>query len=374
MKSVTEIPGRPDTLILMRYRIGLGALVLLVAAAVVYYTVSGPSPGTGTSAGTGHAASSDALLPAAARVAAPEFTGIDTWINSKPLTISGLRGKVVLIDFWTFSCINCVRTLPHLSALYNRYSSKGFVIVGVHSPEFDFEKNLTNVSNAVKRLHVTWPVAVDSEMATWSTWGNNVWPAEYLLDQQGRVAYVNPGEGNYDVTAGAVQTLLGAQAQSVTASAIPVSDSNSITPEIYVGSNRGQNYGLSNGENYSAVGSATTYPDAQPQNRDHVLLTGTWTNNGDYMTAGASAHVKLRWHALAIYVVAGSSVGQVNVPVNIDGTGVKPYQRGSSLSSSSTLTVNRNDLYAIAGNFDPGSHIIDLTVPRGFEIFTFTFG
>jgi thiol-disulfide isomerase/thioredoxin len=134
----------------------------------VYYEVSSPTPGSGT-AGGGPAASSDALVPAAQRVAAPEFTGIDKWINSKPLTISGLRGKVVLIDFWTFSCINCVRTLPHLSALYNRYSSQGFVIVGVHSPEFDFEKNPSNVSNAVKRLSVTWPVAVDSEMAARKT-------------------------------------------------------------------------------------------------------------------------------------------------------------------------------------------------------------
>jgi hypothetical protein len=168
--------------------------------------------------------------------------------------------------------------------------------------------------------------------------------------------------------------LLGAPAQTVTASAIPVSDNYSITPEIYVGSNRGQANGLSNGENYPAVGATATYPDAQPQDRDQVLLTGTWTNNGDYMTAGANAHVKLKWHALAIYVVAGSSTGQVTVPVSIDGSAVKPYQRGASLSSASTLTVNRNDLYAIAGNFDPGSHTIDLTVPPGFEIFTFTFG
>jgi len=357
----------------MRYRVGLGALIVLVVAAVVYYAVGNPSPASSTTGG-GPAASSDALFPVAQRVAAPEFTGIDKWINSKPLTISGLRGKVVLIDFWTFSCINCVRTLPHLSALYSRYSSQGFVIVGVHSPEFDFEKNLTNVANAVKRLNVTWPVAVDSEMATWNAWGNNVWPAEYLLDQQGRVAYVNPGEGNYDVTAGAVQALLGVPAQTVTASAIPVSDNNSITPEIYVGSNRGQTYGLSNGENYSAVGATTTYPDAQPQDLDHVLLTGTWTNHGDYMTAGANAHVRLKWHALAIYVVAGSSAGQITVPVTIDGSAVKSYERGSSLSSSSTLTVSRNDLYAIAANFDPGSHTIDLAVPPGFEIFTFTFG
>jgi thiol-disulfide isomerase/thioredoxin len=356
----------------MRYRVGLGAVVVLVAAAVVFYAVSNPTPGSGATGGS--AASSDALLPASQRMPAPEFTGIDKWINSKPLTMAGLRGKVVLIDFWTFSCVNCVRTLPHLSALYNRYSSKGLVIVGVHSPEFDFEKNLTNVANAVKRLKVTWPVAVDSEMATWNAWNNEVWPAEYLVDQQGRVAYVNLGEGNYDETAGAVQALLGVPAATVTASAIPVSDSNSITPEIYVGSNRGQAYGLSNGENYSAIGSTTTYPNGQPQDLDHVLLTGTWTNNGDYMTAGANAQVKLDWHALAIYVVAGSSSGQITVPVSIDGSAVKSYERGTSLSSSSTLTVNRSDLFVIADNFDPGSHSIDLTVPRGFEIYTFTFG
>jgi thiol-disulfide isomerase/thioredoxin len=356
----------------MRYRIGLGVLVLVVLGAVVYYAAASPAPGAG--GGSAAAASSDALIPAAQRPAAPAFTGIDGWLNSKPLTISGLRGKVVLIDFWTFSCINCVRTLPHLSALYSRYASQGLVIVGVHSPEFDFEKSQTNVAAAVKRLNVTWPVAIDSEMATWNAWGNNSWPAEYLVDQQGRVAYVNIGEGNYDVTAGAVQALLKVPAQTVSASAIAISDSNSVTPEIYVGSERGQSYGLSNGESYPAAGATVTYPDAQPRQPDHVLLTGTWTNNGEYMTAGAGAHVRLQWHALAIYVVAGTSKGSVKAGVSVDGKPVPAFQRGASLDGSSSFTVNRNDLYAIGNNFDPGAHTIDLSVPPGFEIFTFTFG
>src|SRR5437660_6174327 len=186
-----------------RFRIALGAVTVLIVAVVVITTVRPPMPPSV------NGGASTQVYPVSERAGAPDFTGIDAWINSPPLTLSSLRGKVVLIDFWTFSCVNCVRTIPHQQQLYDTYRRRGLVIVGVHSPEFDFEKVLTNVMAAVHRLGVTWPVAVDSQMATWNAYSNKYWPAEYLLDQQGRVAYTNFGEGSYAATDAAVRQLLG---------------------------------------------------------------------------------------------------------------------------------------------------------------------
>src|ERR1700680_2979645 len=172
-----------------RYRLGLAAVAVLIVAAVLFTVVRMPAPpATASTTGGQVAAVSD-------RHPAPDFIGIDGWLNSSPLTLADLHGKVVLIDFWTFSCVNCVRTIPHLQALYNGYKSDGFVIVGVHSPEFDFEKVQANVAAAVTRLGVTWPVAIDSQMATWNAYQNQFWPAEYLIDQQGRVADTRFGGG-----------------------------------------------------------------------------------------------------------------------------------------------------------------------------------
>src|SRR5439155_25682698 len=180
---VPETPYSRGATHMNRYRLALAAAAAVIAAAVILTIVRQPTPATLSSGGNG------ALFPASERIAAPEFIGLDGWVNSPPLSIAGLHGHVVLIDFWTFSCVNCVRTLPHLQELYSAYRGYGFVLVGVHSPEFDFEKNRENVAAAVRRLEVTWPVALDSSMATWGAYNNRYWPAEYLIDQNGRFAY-----------------------------------------------------------------------------------------------------------------------------------------------------------------------------------------
>lgn len=139
---------------------------------------------------------------------APEFSGIEKWLNSPPLTMRQLRGKVVLVDFWTYSCINCIHTLPYVRQWHQQYQSEGLVVVGVHTPEYPFERKTENVEAAISRFGIRYPVAQDNQYATWSAYNNQYWPAIYLIDKQGRIAYVHFGEGAYAQTEAQIRTLL----------------------------------------------------------------------------------------------------------------------------------------------------------------------
>jgi thiol-disulfide isomerase/thioredoxin len=147
---------------------------------------------------------------AAVQGTAPNFTGISNWFNSAPLDIASLRGKVVLVDFWTYGCINCVSTLPHVTALHAKYKDRGLVIVGVHTPEFPFEKSASNVQNALKRHGITYPVAQDNESRTWNAYSNRYWPAQYIVDQSGQIVYQHDGEGQYEQMDSIIKKLLSA--------------------------------------------------------------------------------------------------------------------------------------------------------------------
>ena len=145
---------------------------------------------------------------AAAGTTAPNFVGISNWLNSGPLSIADLRGKVVLVDFWTYGCVNCVNTLPHVTRLYRAYHDRGLVVVGVHTPEFPFEKSTANVQTALKRHGITYPVAQDNDFATWNAYGNEYWPAQYIVDQNGKIVFTHAGEGRYDEIERTIQKLL----------------------------------------------------------------------------------------------------------------------------------------------------------------------
>jgi thiol-disulfide isomerase/thioredoxin len=347
-----------------RYRVALAAVAALIVAAVLFTVVRMPPPPVTASTTGGE------VLPASQRVAAPDFTGIDAWLNSPPLTLADLKGKVVLIDFWTFSCVNCVRTIPHLRVLYDDYRTDGFVIVGVHAPEFDFEKVQANVAAAVIRLGVTWPVAVDSEMGTWNAYQNQFWPAEYLLDQQGRVAYTSFGEGDYSQTDAAVAQLLGVKTATLPEST-PVPSNT--TPELYAGSDGGRGQ-LADNEQYGAVGQPVRYPDTgPPQTQDLPQVSGTWTDEGQYLQADTTGHLRLEFQADTVYVVAGTAGADLPVSVTLDGKSVGAANSGSALTGS-RFTVVRQDLLQLLTGVSSGYHLIDLTVPAGFRIYTFTFG
>jgi thiol-disulfide isomerase/thioredoxin len=345
-----------------RYRLALATVAALIVAAVLFTVVRDPAPPASASSTGGQ------VLAVSQRVEAPNFTGIDGWLNSTPLTLADLRGKVVLIDFWTFSCVNCVRTIPHLKVLYDSYRGDGFVVVGVHSPEFDFEKVPANVSAAVQRLGVTWPVAIDSEMATWNAFQNQYWPAEYLLDTQGRVAYTSFGEGDYTQTDAAVAQLLNVRAAALPSST-PVPSNT--TPELYAGSERGQ---LADSEVYGTLGAPLAYPDhGPPQSQNAIQVTGTWTDEGQYLQADTGGHVRLNFTADTVYIVAGTPGAALHVSVKLDGKTVPTATSGPALTDSG-FTVTRQDLFQLLAGVSPGYHLIDLSGPAGVRIYTFTFG
>ncbi|KAF1052421.1 MAG: Protein DipZ [Burkholderia gladioli] len=158
---------------------------------------------------------------AALAAAAPELTGIDHWLNGPPQTLASLRGKVVLVDFWTYTCINCIHTLPHVEAWYEKYRSQGLEVIGVHTPEYPFERSTANVSEAVDRFGLTYPVAQDNAYATWRAYGNQYWPAFYLIDRSGKIVYRHFGEGDYDQTEAEIAKLLAEPAQAAQAAQTP---------------------------------------------------------------------------------------------------------------------------------------------------------
>lgn len=183
---------------LLYLALGIAALIGLAVATGSMVGISVPA----------HAAGTAPVKLAESGRRAPEITGIANWLNSRPLTLAGLRGKVVLVDFWTYGCINCIRTLPHVVSLYEKYKDRGLVVIGVHSPEFAYEKSTANVAAAIKRHGIRYPVAQDNDFATWNAYSNQYWPAQYIVDQSGRIIYEHAGEGAYDTIENTVRNLL----------------------------------------------------------------------------------------------------------------------------------------------------------------------
>jgi cytochrome c biogenesis protein CcdA/thiol-disulfide isomerase/thioredoxin len=284
---------------------------------------------------------------------APPLHAGGSWINSRPLTLAQLRGNVVLVDFWTYSCINCLRTLPHLKAWYTTYHRRGLVIVGVHTPEFAFEHVTSNVRAAVKRLGVTWPVVQDNDYKTWDNYANQYWPAEYLIDKQGHVRHTHFGEGEYDQTESLIRKLLadnGAHARHV-ADATP---SGLMTPESYLGYARLTNYV---GRNPVPNAFATyTFPSTLVANT--LAYDGTWRVGAQAITAGANARLRLHFEASNVYIVMG---GHGTVTALIDGKRTR------------SIHVDAQRLYTVRAA-KPTDALLELRFTPGVQAYSFTFG
>lgn len=291
------------------------------------------------------------------RRTAPEFAGITAWLNSQPLTMESLRGKVVLVQFWTYSCINCVRTLPYVTKWYDTYKDKGFVVIGVHTPEFAFESETANVETAIKRFGIKYPVAQDNQYRTWRAFGNQYWPAEYLIDKSGTIVATQFGEGNYQQTENTIARLVGEPTPAAQTSDPDLAGVE--TPELYLGSEK--NDGAIVASQDSAAGERSyTLPDSVPQNR--FALSGVWKLSGDHAMSSADGDdILLRFNAPKVNLVAGSASPQT-VSVTVDGTPQPP------------VTIDGSRLYSLYSG-GSGEHVLRLKVPKaGLSAYTFTFG
>jgi cytochrome c biogenesis protein CcdA/thiol-disulfide isomerase/thioredoxin len=285
---------------------------------------------------------------------APDFRGVAGWLNSKPLTMNELRGRVVLIDFWTYSCINCLRTLPHVRAWDSRYRDAGLTIVGVHTPEFAFERVPSNVRENVKKLELRYPVALDNGFGTWDAWHNQYWPAKYLIDRNGHVRYFHFGEGDYGTTEEAIRTLLGNDAPPASGLADD-SPHGILTPESYLGYKR-----------IARNGGETVKPDAErtyrpPANlaESELAFGGSWKVEGERAVAGRSATLRLDYRARNVYLVL---TGKGSVRVLVDG---KPEH---------TVRVKGDMLYTLVERPKIAEHLLELRFSPGVAAYAFTFG
>lgn len=291
---------------------------------------------------------------------APPIAGIDAWINSSPLTLTDLKGKVVLIDFWTYSCINCLRTLPYIKSWYARYHQQGLEMIGVHAPEFQFEHDLNNVKNAVTKYGILYPVALDNNFVTWQNYHNEFWPAQYLINKDGYVVYEHFGEGDDATIENNIRYLLGLTPMSTNNNQAINTDYYQ-TPETYLGYARIQNFSSPEGPSSNAP-ALYSYPTTLIA--DHWALHGTWIIAQDKIIATtANSAIKLHFTAKHVYAVMGTSGNPIMVQVLLNGKAANP------------ILVQRNQLYTVLNLDKPSSGTVELiTAAPGLEMYTFTFG
>ena len=320
------------------------------------------------------AAAGAAALPALGR--APDFRGTQRWFNTpgeRPLSLAALRGNVVLVDFWTYTCINCLRTLPYLKAWSERYRAHGLVVVGVHTPEFQFEHEAGNVAASIRQNAIRYPVAQDNEYATWQAWGNQAWPSKYLVDARGRVRYTHIGEGAYEETEAAIRTLLAEAGADRLGDGVRVPPGERAwrmsTPETYLGAARARGF----------VGTPQlgVHDYAKPDGRlarHSFALGGRWRVDEESAEAVADARLDARVLGKSVYLVLGSRGDRRrHVRVLLDGKPIRADQAGADVRRG-RVTVTRQRLYRLVSLPLAGEHRLALRFDPGVTGFAFTFG
>jgi cytochrome c biogenesis protein CcdA/thiol-disulfide isomerase/thioredoxin len=298
---------------------------------------------------------------------APELKGLQSWINSDPKTLADLKGKVVLIDFWTYSCINCQRTLPFVTKWYDTYKDQGFVVLGIHAPEFSFEKEQKNVENAVKEANIRYPVALDNNFATWKNYNNQFWPAEYLVDKDGIVRRTHFGEGKYEETEDAIRALL-AEKSSTLPNKTTFSSPNSnagLTKETYFGYSRGERF--ENANEFKAE--ETVNYSLKDVSFDSWSLGGSWKVTSESIESQSNESVfRFKFNAAKLFLVMSSSE---NKSVIIENT----INKGSDVNDNNSIKVFKNSLYnAVSNSTVTQDQIIEIKVPKGVKLYAATFG
>lgn len=308
---------------------------------------------------------------------APDFIGITNWLNSKPLSMSELRGKVVLVDFWTYTCINCIRTLPYVTSWYEKYHNMGFVVIGVHTPEFEFEKKTDNVENALKKYKINYPVAQDNDYKTWNNFNNQYWPAKYLIDANGKIRYTHFGEGDYAKTEQNIQDLIKEAGQSVNASIEKTSEASGfsfgapITPETYLGLKRLERF--SSREQAEQGTHGYTLVDKIPV--DHFGYSGSWNLSDEFGECVQNCSLTLNFNASKVFLVITPQNSGEKVEVNLDGDKVGSSFQGADVSGG-IVNLDTSRLYNLIDlGSEPTNHLLQLNFKNpGTRVFAFTFG
>jgi cytochrome c biogenesis protein CcdA/thiol-disulfide isomerase/thioredoxin len=331
-----------------------------------------------------HGASDASLLAIAHKLpnvgTAPDFTDTQDWFNTpgnQPLTLASLRGRVVLVDFWTYTCINCIRTLPYLKAWDATYRGQGLTIVGVETPEFSFERDASNVSDAINQFGLHYPVVQDNEMGTWNAYGNQYWPADYLIDAHGQVRYATFGEGDYSKTETAIRALLAEAGHDVAGHSHPtdvIVPSQEATPETYLGTARGQGWvtgPVAGVHNYGAG-----HPG--PLEVNNFAFSGTWNTAAQPVTAVASsAHppgIDVEFQAKNVYLVLSSAQNSPRqVQVLLDGRPIPAADAGADVHNGIVM-VKGERLYTLASLPHNERHRLSLRFAPGVTGYAFTFG
>jgi thiol-disulfide isomerase/thioredoxin len=315
----------------------------------------------------------------------PSLSGAVEWLNSPPLTVEALRGKVVLVDFWTYSCINCLRAIPYVRAWAEKYKDQGLVVIGVHAPEFAFEKNIDNVRRAAKDLKLDYPIAIDNDYAIWRGFDNQYWPAHYFVDAQGRIRHHHFGEGEYDQSEKVIQQLLAEAGKDNVARDVVKVDAQGAeaapdlddvrSPETYIGYQRAENFASPGG---AEPDKRASYAAASDLRLNQWALAGDWTIGGERAVLNApNGRIVYRFHARDLHLVLGPGADgkPVRFRVSIDG---KPPQgdHGADIDDAGDGVVTEQRLYQLVRQ---GKTIADHEfaiefLDPGAQAFAFTFG
>ena len=304
---------------------------------------------------------------------APEFKGISLWLNTAPLRMAQLSGKVVLVDFWTYSCINCLRTLPYTKAWYKQYGSDHFVLIGVHTPEFAFEKETSNVRRALRQFGIEYPVAQDNEFKTWEAFHNSYWPAEYLIDARGRIRLAHFGEGHYDEMDAAIRRLLaeaGHPVDQAAAIVIPTASGYDQTPETYLGLSRLERFG-----SYESPGPGRRlYSLPTLLHQDYVAYEGIWTLSGEAARPRKGSALEIQFAADQVYLVMGPHKKGDRIALSMDAEPIGAAA-GSDVKNGQTV-LDAERLYRLVDlRGKPGSHRLRIEfLDDGIAVYAFTFG
>ncbi len=304
--------------------------------------------------------------------AAPEFIPGGKWFNSEPLTISQLKGKVVLVDFWTYTCINCIRTLPYIKSWNEKYKDKGLVIIGVHTPEFEFEKNADNVEKALKDFQITYPVMQDNNYDTWNAYENQYWPAKYLIDKNGKVRMTHFGEGNYDETEKQIQDLLKETGATVNEKVDNKEYTiETLSPETYLGYDRLGNFASKEG---AKLDTDVTYSLPDKLNFNAFAYEGKWNIGKSTAMPFTNSLLAYHFNAKDVYLVINSKNGNSKIKVLLDGLALPQNEEGVDVKDGE-VAVSENRLYHLLHFQKAEEHVLQLIfLDDNSMVFAFTFG